>query len=159
MAQSREFYLDRAAFVQFDKDLKEFEPGLRRAYRKSLREIAEEGAAAVRRDVMLPPLNDQPGTRGAREDIASAVSVKLSFAARAANVKIVAGGAKSGGVAAPYNKKKIRHPVFGNRDVWVEREQRPYFGASITKVLRRDLQKKMSDAADAAFRAMKATKV
>lgn len=156
---SAEFYLDRAAFAQFDKDLKKFSPALRRAYRKSLREIVEAGAAAVRRDVLAPPLNDKPGSTGMREQIAGAISSSVSYSAKSANAKVVASGSKSGGVAAPYNKRNLRHPVFGNREVWVEREQRPYFGASITKVARRDLQKKMSDAADAAFKAMNASKV
>jgi len=155
-----EFRIDASAFRKFNQDLKEFDPALSRSYRKRLKSIGDKGAEEMRKTVRLAPFGDRPGTRGSRGRIAKNTKVGISTGSRSAGVKITTRGAPTEGFAAAYNiKKPFRHPVFGNRNVWVEQQGRPYFGTSITKVLRARLQKEMSDAADDAFRAMKATKI
>jgi len=114
----------------------------------------------MRAAVRLAPVGDRPGTRGSRDRIAANTRVGISMGSRSAGVKITTQNAPTEGFAAAYNQRKpLRHPVFGNRNVWVEQQGRPYFGTSITKVLRARLQQEMSDAADDAFRKMKATNI
>ena len=155
-----EFRIDASAFRKLNEDLKEFEPKLQRSYRKRLKLIGDKGAEEMRKTVRLPPVGDRPGTRGSRDRIAKNTKVGISTGSRSAGVKITTRGAPTDGFAAAYNSKKpFRHRVFGNPNVWVEQSGRPYFGVAITKVLRASLQQEMSDAADDAFRAMKATKI
>ena len=166
-----EFRIDTRAFAQLQRDLKEFDPALFRSFRKRLRVIGNKGADEVRRTVRLPPRGDRPGTRGSRERVAKNTKVGISQSSTGAGVKITTRGAPTQGFAAAYNTEWFRHPVFADPSLprqtrdgapswkWVDQRGRPFFGIAITKVLRARLQREMSDAADDAFRAMKATKI
>ena len=56
------------------------------------------------------------------------------------------------------NKAKFRHPVFGDKDAWVEQAGRPYFGAVVLEE-REALKKAISDALDEAAAALGRSRV
>lgn len=88
---------------------KELNTGIRRAARPL---VAKTRAEARRR---LP----QKG--GLAEKVAKAPQrVQVRTGARTAGVRIVVGGGSHGARAT--NRGVVRHPVFGNRDVWVTQD-------------------------------------
>ena len=82
----------------------------------------------------------------------------VSFAKRAAGAKITTGSSKlaaeNKGLLNVYNKKTFRHPVFGDKENWVEQQGRPYFGSVIQKALDRALVEEVRAALDEAATAI-----
>lgn len=66
---------------------------------------------------------------GLRDTVARTVSAKTSAAARGASLRVLSVGSKmprdQQSLPRLMNDGKIRHPVFGNRDVWAEQRMRP----------------------------------
>ncbi len=81
----------------------------------------------------------------------------ISFSARGGGAKITSTNARLDpdhkGFVAAYEKANLRHPVFG-QDVVVSQPTRPYFGASISEALGRDVDKEMKAAIDDAVKAL-----
>lgn len=89
--------------------------------------------------------------------IPSAIRMSVSFAARSGGITIRVDNRRApharplelgnhGGRAASF-----RHPVFGNRDVWVTQPTRPFFFPAV-KAGRPQLRKNVSDAVRASLR-------
>ena len=155
-----EFRIDSSALNKFTKDLKEFEPALYRGLRKTIKSIGEKGAAEVRKTVRMAPPSGGSESRGSRGVLAGNTKVTMSFSSRSAGVKIVTRAGSLGTFAKGYNQKKpFRVPVLNSPGQFRDQQGRPYFGASIIKVVRARLAKEISDAVDDAFRAMKATNI
>ncbi len=118
--------------------LKEVEPALARTTRRSLRRSGDEATAEMRGILAQPP----PGgtaraayeggftSRGSRDQASAALRTQVQTSKRREGVRIV--GSREP-FAKSYNKRSWRHPVFGNTDVWVEQEGRPYFGSVVAK--------------------------
>jgi hypothetical protein len=69
--------------------------------------------------------------------IPGAVKIKTSFAQRGAGVRVFV-DSKAAPHARPYeglapggNRNAFRHPVYGNREVWVTQATRPFFAKNI----------------------------
>ena len=90
--------------------------------------------------------------------MAAGTKASLSFAARAAGVKITTSSrnlpAEHKGLLGSYNKKSWRHPVYGG-DTWVSQEGRPYFGKVIGRALNKEILDEIQAAIDDSFAAMK----
>lgn len=103
-------------------DLKGVEGNLRVELRRGIKSAA------------APMVSAAKDASGFSSRIPGSVTVKASFAARGAAVRLEAGGAKAP-EAAPLNARgkhgTFRHPAFGNREVWVNQEARPFWGDSI----------------------------
>jgi hypothetical protein len=68
------------------------------------------------------------------------------------NVKVVAGGAKAPDAAAIENQGRghVRHPVFGDREVWTDKNSPPAFLAPALDAHREEVMKGIEDAVVAA---------
>ena len=131
------------------KRVKEFSPELATSLRKELRNagglLVQDVRAAVRGQARGERIAKQ--TRRGHHKAGAKVSFRDAIAS-ATSLKIVAGTTRQGisvvtdaskmpenirAMAKAWNKKSFRHPVFGNRDRWVNQDGRPYFGSVINE--------------------------
>ena len=144
-------------FARLKSEADKFDKAIVRSLRKRLKTMAQVGVDAVKASLAVDPPGDQPGTAGSRDAVAAATRAVVSFSPRGGGVKITASNARLDpahkGFVAAYEKKSLRHPVFG-RNVFVDQPTRPYFGASINNALEDRGQKEMKAAIDDAVRAM-----
>lgn len=108
--------------MRFAKRMSEAaDPNLNREFGKALKTAAQPVADIAR--AMAPNLSGSP------EQIAPTIKV----AGGATKVVIKAG--KAGNVNPPARSfegpKKFRHPVFGNRNVWVSQSPKPYLAPAL----------------------------
>lgn len=120
------------------KALKQHEDGkeIRKNLGRELRAVARPLVPKVRQAWLSAPSTQGPG-RGApdlRQLLAKATGVQVRFTGREAGVRIRTDGRKmpSGMRALPgyvegIRRRPWRHPVFGNRDVWVQQPAWPRF--------------------------------
>lgn len=87
--------------------------------------------------------------------IPDAIRMRVSFSARGAGVSVVASKARAPH-GRPYEmgskgtQGELKHPVFGNRKVWVSEAARPFFFPAVrsaTPKMIRDMDRVISDAA------------
>lgn len=109
--------------------------------RKGLRTI---GSAAVK-EIKETVTNDGgPSSEG----IAAGTSLRVSFSKTGGGVKITTTNARLSaehkGFVAAFNKPSFRHPVYGNKQAWVQQEGRPYFGVSIERAFDEKAQQEMA---------------
>jgi hypothetical protein len=125
-----EVRLDPKDLGRLLREAKEFAPELAKATRKRLRDVAGEGVTDVRRRLMGRTFHHDTGLASG---LAAGTKVSIRTGANTAGVSIVTTGTKLPAGKQPmvraYNKRTFRHPVFGNRNVWVTQRGRPYFGA------------------------------
>lgn len=123
------------------KDLRRIGAELRRMNNKELKkEFSRELRAAAR--PMVPAVRQAirniPSTRGytasgLRGRMSKAVKLEVRTAGRDAGVRIRVDGRKMPAHEKALQsymeglKKPWRHPVFGNREVWVKQDPKPYF--------------------------------
>ena len=129
--------------------LKEFDPALARETRRRLRRSGDEAIARMRGVLAQPPPGGGRGeSTGARDQAASALTVRVMTGKRQQGVRIV--GSREP-FAKSYNKRSWRHPVYGNREVWAEQEGRPYFGSVVAQeapAMREEIAEALQDALD-----------
>jgi hypothetical protein len=106
-------------------------PEVTRRFRRELREAARPLVPQVRASIQAIP--SRTGNGSLRAEMAKATRIEVRTAARDANVSIRVDGRKmptgrrSLQAYMEGTKKPWRHPVFGNREVWVRQEPKPYF--------------------------------
>ena len=117
-----------------------FEPKLRTALRRRIREEADKGAKDARGEVVKAPQvqADKPRRTGLRAGIAAGIKVQIA----ANGQRKVGVFINSTGRGLPSSKRLLarawdkeagwRHPVFGTSE-WVQQKGRPYFGSVIAK--------------------------
>lgn len=115
--------------------LREFEPAVARSLRRNMREVGQETLAEMKRLALQTPPNDNPDISvGSREAIARQTKFVVNFTKRSAGVRFTTTPGKLGNFIFGYNQKApFRHPVFGQKQVQVTQQGRPYFGAVLTK--------------------------
>lgn len=122
---------------------KELNTGLRRAAKPL---VAQTRAEALRR---LPS-----GGGLARRVAKEPQRIQVRTGTKTAGVRIVVG--KKRGAAKAANRGVIRHPVFGNRDVWVNQSVPPgWFDKTIKRnvpQIRRELEQVLDDIAERVVR-------
>ena len=123
---------------------------LYRGLRKALREAAGPMVAGIRAQIDLIPSSGK--STGVRAALKAKTRASISTSARSAGVRIVTSPRRlppgKRVLAKSLNKAAFRHPVFGNREEWVNQSGRPYFGATInahTEETRRRVQAVMED--------------
>jgi len=143
-------------FARLKSEADKFDRAIILSLRRRLKAIAQVGVDAVKRALEQEPVNDQPGTAGSRQAVADATRAVVSFSGRSGGVKITATNARLApghkGFAGAYEKKVLRHPVFGS-STWVGQPTRPYFGAVLVDALEDRGEKEMLAAIDDAVRA------
>ena len=111
-------------------------PELKKRFRKELRAAAAPLVPKVRSSIRSIPSNRGYSPDGLRGALAKAVKLEVKTAGRQAGVAIRVDGRKmpSHMKSLPSmveGKKRWRHPVFGNREVWVTQEAHPYFYSAL----------------------------
>lgn len=129
-ASEVEVTIDPRDMSRLLKDARTFDAALAKATRKRLRDAAQEGVQDVKSRLMGRTFRTDAGlARG----LAAGTKVSIRTGARTAGVSIVTTGAKlpadKQALVRAYNKPSFRHPVYGNRNAFVNQRGRPYFGA------------------------------
>ncbi|QTD96966.1 hypothetical protein [Streptomyces cyanogenus] len=107
-------------------------PELKKRFRKELRAVAKPLVPLVRESIRNIPSKRGYSPEGLRAQMAKAVRVEVRTTGKDANVSIRVDGRKMPThmrslPSMAEGKKRWRHPVFGNREVWVTQTSRPYF--------------------------------
>jgi hypothetical protein len=105
---------------------------LKKRFRKELRAAAAPLVPKVRAAIRAVPSTRGYSPAGLRGALSQATRLELKTAGRQAGVAIRVDGRKMPShmkslPAMLEGKKGFRHPVFGNRDVWVNQTPHPYF--------------------------------
>lgn len=141
-------------FLKLSKALKhagrtELRRALNTGIRQSAKPLVGKTRAAARRKL--------PKAGGLAEQVAKEPQrVQVRTGAKTAGVRMVVG--KKQGGARGSNRGKIRHPVFGNREVWVEQdipEAAGWYDDTIkddAPQVRRGIERAMQDVADKVVR-------
>lgn len=99
---------------------------LRLELTRAIRTAAKPVAEAAKRDVLALPTHGATHT-GLRKRVARTVKLRVRTGGSAAGVRVVAGprGTDVGQLARYMNKGRWRHPVYGNRENWVNQTVPP----------------------------------
>jgi len=106
---------------------------LLKRFRKELRSAAKPLVPAVRASIRQIPSSRPYTANGLRGQMSRATALQVKTAGRQAAVVIRVDGRKmpphAGAVAAYMegSRPRWRHPVYGNRDNWVQQPAHPYF--------------------------------
>lgn len=107
-------------------------PEIKKRFRKELRAAARPLVPRVRASIRSIPSSRGYSPDGLRGALSKATRLEVKTAGRQAGVAIRVDGRKmpSHMKSLPSmveGKKRWRHPVFGNREVWVTQPRQPYF--------------------------------
>ncbi|MFI5973507.1 hypothetical protein [Streptomyces sp. NPDC051452] len=105
---------------------------LKAKFRRELRKAAQPLVPKVRRSIRNIPSQQAYSPDGLRAALARATRIEVKTSGREAGVAIRVDGRKmpSRMKSLPSmveGTKRWRHPVFGNREVWVDQPKQPYF--------------------------------
>ncbi|GAA1065200.1 hypothetical protein [Streptomyces asiaticus] len=111
-------------------------PEIKKRFRKELRAAARPLVPKVRESIRSIPSGRGYSPDGLRGALSKAVRLEVKTTGRQAGVAIRVDGRKmpSHMKSLPSmveGKKRWRHPVFGNRDVWVTQTKEPYFYSAL----------------------------
>lgn len=101
-------------------------------FRKELRAAARPLVPKVRASIRQIPSKRSYSASGLRGQLAKATRLEVKTSGKSAGVAIRVDGRKMPShmkslPSMAEGKKRWRHPVFGNRDVWVNQTPHPYF--------------------------------
>jgi hypothetical protein len=149
---AEEVKIDATEFVKFYKAVSQIDPEIKKALRKHLMETAKPIVEDVRKAALAIPSSRGTGeTRkkkgqslGLRASIAAAVKSDFNGTGRGAVVHVRVSRTRflavSGreNVSLPYymegrRRRPWRHPVFGNRENWVEQDEHPFLAVTVFK--------------------------
>lgn len=121
-------------------------PELRKRFGKELRQAAKPMVPAVRKAIREIPSKRAYTAAGLRGRMSKAVKLEARTTGKDAGVRIRVDGRKM-----PNREKSLqsymegvkrpwRHPVFGNTEVWVRQEPKPYFFRTVEQLGRQTRQ-------------------
>lgn len=146
--------IDPQEWFRFKTELDRFDPALAKALRKRIKNAGMTAANEVKKTLAMSSPGGGVDDGASRAALIAATRVTVSFAKKSAGAKITTGSSKLAaehkGLLNVYNMKTFRHPVFGDKEQWVQQEGRPYFGAVIQKALDESLVKEVRAALDEA---------
>ena len=142
--------IDSAEFAKLVKEVANVEPEFRKSVRKMLKEKADPIVNEVKQAVLSIPSEKgeaQTGRKkrgenqGLRASVAGAVVAEINPTKRGAIAKIRVSTTKFMSASGrprtlPYylegrRKRAWRHPVFGDREVWVNQKPHPFLGVTV----------------------------
>ncbi len=147
-----QFQIDAKEFAAFYKAVAQIDPELKKALRKTMTTLAKPIVADVKAAELAIP--SQGGgavatrkkkgeTLGLRASLANATKSDINATGRGAVVHIRVSSSKFMAASGrprsiPYymegrRKRKWRHPVFGNKENWVEQSPHPYLAVTVLK--------------------------
>lgn len=105
---------------------------LKKRFRRELRKAAAPLVPKVRASIRSIPSKQAYSPDGLRGTLARATRLEVKTTGREAGVAIRVDGRKMPAhmkslPSMVEGKKRWRHPVFGNREVWVDQAKQPYF--------------------------------
>jgi hypothetical protein len=108
------------------------QPEIKKRFRKELRATAQPFVPLVRNSIKSIPSKRPYSAEGLRGQMAKATRIEVRTVGRDAGVAIRVDGRKMPSKMKALPKgmegtKRWRHPVFGNREVWVTQQAHPYF--------------------------------
>lgn len=108
------------------------EAEIKKRFRKELRGVAQPFVPLVRNSIKSIPSKRPYSADGLRGRLSKATRVEVRTVGRDAGVAIRVDGRKMPSKMKALPKgmegtKRWRHPVFGNREVWVTQQGHPYF--------------------------------
>ncbi|SHI68468.1 hypothetical protein SAMN05444521_8231 [Streptomyces sp. 3214.6] len=108
------------------------QPEIKKRFRKELRATAQPFVPLVRNSIKSIPSKRPYSAEGLRGQLARATRIEVRTVGRDAGVAIRVDGRKMPSKMKALPKgmegtKRWRHPVFGNREVWVTQQPHPYF--------------------------------
>lgn len=113
------FEIDGEAFRVFSRELKKVEPELAKELRKELREIVKTK--------VIPTAKSNAGFSARIPG-----AIKPSVTTKGAGVRIAGKQAPHGRpIEGIGGNSHFRHPVFGNREVWVNQRTRPFLSPAV----------------------------
>lgn len=129
--------VDTRALSRLARDLRAASPEAWKAYRLAVREVAE----VVKRDAQ------------SRSSYSKRIPDSMRIRTTAAgNVKLIAGGDAAPNAAAIENRGRgfVRHPVFGDRENWTDKNSHPAFLAPALADHQEEVARAIEDAVYAA---------
>lgn len=118
--------------------------------RKELNKRMREGAKPLIPKARAEAMSRLPQSGGLAKQIAKEPARVQTRTGRDPGVRVVVGKKRGGARSA--NRGTIRHPVFGNRDVWVDQRVKPGWFDEPMKAseaeIRKELEKAIEDVAD-----------
>lgn len=142
--------IDRSEFIAFYKAVSEVSPEISKAMRKRLNVVIKPIAEEVKRAALeLPSKIDERGSSsgyenvfGLRRSIAQSVKSRVSMTSKGGVAQIRVSTTEFMALSGrprtiPYylegRKRRWRHPVFGNKDNWVDQEAKPFLAKTAYK--------------------------
>jgi hypothetical protein len=110
--------VDASEMTRLARDLKRAAPEVYAAFRGELRAVAQVVATEAK----------------SRASFSTRIPATIKVRAGVGTVKVVAGGPGAPDAAPLENKGRagtFRHPVFGDRNVWVEQQARPFLAPAL----------------------------
>ena len=144
-----EFTIDSAEFKAFYKAMTKVDPEVKKSIRKRLMDAAKPIVEEVKQaELNIPATREAGGTRkkkgetlGLRASLAKATKADFNGTSKGAAVHIRVSTTKFMAASGrprtvPYymegrRKRAWRHPVFGNRDVWVAQSSHPFLAPTV----------------------------
>lgn len=122
-----EFDIEAPDFRTLIARVKEFDPKMATVLRRELRQSGD-GIIAAQRELLAA---DGPVT----EQISAGLRTRVTAGKTRQSVSVKSTGPRVAGynLAAVFEKRVIRHPVFGDTNAWVEQPGRPYFNPPIKR--------------------------
>jgi len=145
------FKVDDKELISFYKALTQFDPELKKALRKRLLDLAKPIVAEVKQaELNLPSNRELGGTRkkksallGFRASLAAATKADFNGTGRGAALHVRVSTSRFLAVSGrprtlPYymegrRKRAWRHPVYGNKDIWVTQKPKPFLGEVVSR--------------------------
>lgn len=150
--QGFQVVIDPKVWFELKQELDSYDVELARNLRRRIKNAGVVAADKVKETLLLPSPDDGPNRGLNRALLAKATGVSVSFTKAAAGARIVTRStrlpARHKGLLNVYNMTTFRHPVFGDRETWVNQKGRPYFGAAIMSVVNREVLAEIQAAID-----------
>jgi hypothetical protein len=145
------FKVDDKELIAFYKALAQFDPELKKSLRKRLLALAKPIVTEVKQaELNLPSNRELGGTRkkkgahlGFRASLAAATKADFNGTGRGAALHVRVSTSRFLTVSGrprtlPYymegrRKRAWRHPVYGNKDVWVSQKSKPFLGEVVSR--------------------------
>ncbi|WP_353809160.1 hypothetical protein [Agromyces sp. SYSU T00194] len=157
-------YIDPQQWYRFGQELAKFDPALKRALTKRIRNAGEVARRAVIKRLEENSPAGGPDLHQRRLELIAATKLTVSFRkGNSTGVRLVTSGRNlpedHKGLLKVYNLPTFRHPVYARGDArgdwtWVQQKGRPYFGSAIREALDKALAEEVAAAVQEAVEAI-----
>lgn len=143
-------HIDRSEFIAFYKAVSEVSPEISKSMRKRLNVVIKPIATEVKQAVLALPskINEGSGSKefenvfGLRRSIAQSIKSRVSMTSKGGIIQIRVSSTNFTAISGrprtiPYylegRKRRWRHPVYGNKNNWMDQEAKPFLAKTAYK--------------------------